>query len=1263
MKEIPGFDVELAQSMNYILGSPLAKKAFVCPPFYNFTNILTEIIQGIDRLADNCHMPEFTNHALPHICSIVKRASEWGESDGWLEYTTSQEAGYLLIALLIHDIGMLSQDSNDIPNDEKFQYMKGLSDMSNWVRRTHVIRIEKLVKDMLSDYMENEMLSDHLDVIIGMAQSHAKWPWDPHFVTARSQIAKVGLKEERIGAFNAVIAVCDLLDEDSNRCDTLTLIKHHYGTIENKTHWIRHAITKRVEGVKAHRIIVRFRRLPVDSPYLDMLYRTLRNHYRLVKLYQEKLEVIHGEIWHLDFDPSDGIPDEKDEISEKLGECQSMPEFQYDLIPYLMATFMDEAKNHDGGDDKVRKKLDEIGMETMNLSELNEFFHPGVLLYPEERVIFGKGKVEEKLRYAHDLAEKAYVNGDIEKLRHICGAVLDILEPHTAEPDQIYWAITYLLIYEKGSMDFEAAKRMHQNFICSSLPGDCGIDISAANIEPYQRLLDVLLCFLESYVTGEAIKKYYDYLMKCDYTILQDDFATLRLVWTVVGMFWFWDGQSGKWCEISEQIQNQVKKERLIHMLGMQRRCLKLQDKMLVEGGKITDEELMNVDYPILARAWKHFWEAAWEELEKDNNQMISCGEKNPDLFGSIQGLQNMTNVIMEWSGIDRESQMHKYRDTGVRRYHRNAGENQRSEFWHARESAIESSLAQSRKGLSSGKAANIRRSVIRLVALRKLEALQYWNIGEYLESVRNETCWLHSMAVYENQQGDYRGIAEYLPETVISSVQSMDSDQFTKDEMKQIITKMYYHFPEGYEKIISFLTSTPQRCIWSYGVQLLEYLVADLKGEQLTRLLKWLILYDDFIQTQKHHYNLGEYQFLEQVVYCFTDEDWEIVHPIITRMYQNYFWYRPNKKFAQKVFDFMPYSFCEEALEMVEKWSDEKIKRHEVYEISIILNKRWGNKINACLHQFIRNCQQKDPCRVYQELDSLIDVDNLLRRNNIDTEGICSAVKVMIECLKNMDLSGYDSRIIQELSERFTNQNWRLMPEEKVLWVIRSLCSVLKDKRNELSGCYFMDFCGLLREVGRMAETRIQQEITTFFINEYIISDIGETGNSWLYDIDGPLNTVHLNLLGKGSCKQGVFSVLVSCLTEIPDEYHLVCIRWTLKCLEKDNGVLYYYGMLLISYYYFRGKAETRMRALCGLCYIRGSLDAGGEYFEIRLQRVFQAWDNLKEADQWFGEKGFVQIAEEDREYQEMFWEPVLALKKKSVNPAIRHWDSLVQG
>lgn len=1258
MKEIPGFDVELAESINYILGSPLAKKAFVCPPFNNFTNILTEIIEGIDRLADNCHMPEFTNHALPHACSIVKRASEWGESDGWLEDATSQEAGYLLIALLIHDIGMLSQDSGDIPDDEKFQYMKGLSDISNWVRRTHVIRIGKLVKSLLSDYMGDETLSMHLDVIIGMAQSHSKWPWNPDFVTPKDQIAKAGLKEERIGAFNAVIAVCDLLDEDSNRCDTLTLIKHRYGTTENKAHWIRHAITKQVEGVKDHRIIVRFRKLPVDSPYLDMLYRTLRNHYRLVKLYQKKLAAIHGEIWHLDFEPGDGISDEKDEISDKLGNCQSIPEFQPDLVPYIIATFMEEAKNQDGGDERVRKKLDEIGLETMDLSGLNEFFHPGVLLYPEERVLFGRGRVEEKLKYAYDLAEKAYVNGDIEKLRHICGAVLEMLEGNTVEPEKIYWAITYLLIYEKGSMDFEAAKRMHQNLICSNLSNDCRADISVASISPYQKLLDVLLCFLEPDISAESIKRYYDYLMKCDYSIFRDDFATLLLVRTVVGMFWLWGGSSGTWREISEQIQNQVKNKRLIHMLSLQRQCLEIQYKILFGGGEITDEELLNVDYPVLARAWKHFFLADWEAMERDNDRMVSCGEKNQDLFSSIQGLQNMTNMIMEWSGINRESRMHKYRDTGVRRYHRNAGEQQRSEFWHSRESAIETSLAQSRKGLGSGSAASIRRGVIRLIALRKLEALQYWNIGEYLESVRNETCWIYSMAVYENQQGDYRGVAAYLPATVILSIQSMESKQFTKEEMQQIITKMYYHFPAGYEEIVDFLMSTPQRCIWSYGIQWLEYLIVDLKGDQLTRILKWLIMYDKFIKTQKHHYNIGEYQFLGQAADRFSDEDWKTLHPIVMRMYQNYFWYIPNKIFAQKGFEFMPYSLCEEALEMIEKWPDEEVKKNVVYETGIILNKRWGNSINARLHQFIQNCQEKDPCHVYQELDKLIDVDNLLKRKDIDTEGICQEVEDVVSYLRGADLSGYDSRIFHKINVKFTNQNWRLMPEEKVFWVIHSLFSVLKYNHEELSKYYFADLCELIKQIGRMAEAKIQREIATFFINEYVISDMEETVTGWSDDIDGPLNTVHIDWLAGRKWEQSVFSVLINCLTEIPDEYHLLCIKWTIKCLEEDKGILYYYGILLISYYYFTGKEKIRKMALGGFYYVRGSLEAEGKYFESRLQYVFQAWKNLEATDQWFGEKGFVQMTKEDKEYQEMFQEPILELKKKSVNPAIRHWD-----
>lgn len=319
MKQIPDFNIELAQSVDFILGSSLARKAMENPPYHNFTNILVDIIENIDRLADNCHMPEFTNHAMPHICSIVKRASEWGETDGWLDKLEPKEAAYLLMALLLHDIGMLSQDVQDLPEEEQAKFMKGCSDIPNWVRRTHVLRINKLTKRLLQEYRNKDMeLDRHLDVIIGMAASHAKWPWNHGFHLDEDICTGVGVKAEHVWAMSAVIAVCDLLDEDSNRCDTVTLIRHRHGSMENMAHWIRHAITESVVGVKNKTVVVKFRKLLPSSKEHETVYRALRNHYRLIKLYNNVLKELDAEILHIDFIPNDGIPEFEDEVSENL---------------------------------------------------------------------------------------------------------------------------------------------------------------------------------------------------------------------------------------------------------------------------------------------------------------------------------------------------------------------------------------------------------------------------------------------------------------------------------------------------------------------------------------------------------------------------------------------------------------------------------------------------------------------------------------------------------------------------------------------------------------------------------------------------------------------------------------------------------------------------------------------------------------------------------------------------------------------------------
>jgi hypothetical protein len=188
MKNIPEFDFDISQATQYIFESELAKKAFEQPPFQNYANICRDVIRSLSRLANNCNMPEFTNHGLQHICSLVKRASEWGIDAGWLalgnekgasngvEALCPQEAGYLLLALLLHDIGMQQQDPKELLDGQTFNTQQGFADVAGWVRRTHVARLPKLVKNLLKSYIENDRntpsLMLHIDIIIHIAASH-----------------------------------------------------------------------------------------------------------------------------------------------------------------------------------------------------------------------------------------------------------------------------------------------------------------------------------------------------------------------------------------------------------------------------------------------------------------------------------------------------------------------------------------------------------------------------------------------------------------------------------------------------------------------------------------------------------------------------------------------------------------------------------------------------------------------------------------------------------------------------------------------------------------------------------------------------------------------------------------------------------------------------------------------------------------------------------------------------------------------------------
>lgn len=515
MKDIPDFDIERSQAVDYIMESPLAKKAFSKPPFPQFTNVLRILVQSVDRLADNCHMPEFTNHALPHICSIVRRASIWAAEDHWIGKIECNEAGYLLLALIVHDIGMLSQDASDLPNENKSRHMKGFADISNWVRRTHVLRIHGLVLRLLQEEIkEDPDLEEHLQVVISMAESHQKWPWESEFVSNQSVLEKFRLNEGRMAALNAVIAVCDLLDEDANRCDTLTLIKYRHGTTENMAHWIRHALTAEVDGVRNHTVKVTFRNLLPERKKHEKIYRALRNHYRLVQLYNEQLALLDAEINHMVFFPSDGIPDYEDEVARELSSIWvKFPEFKDCIVEQLLSTFMPEALGVANGNADMRRRLNGIGLERMDLSSEYRFLMPETVCYPEEKILSAGGNFKEKLTYIKNMVEEAYLDGQIGKIRHLCYIAWEKWNSSVSLND-IYWVFIYLSIFEKYGDEYSILMQEYTN---PFIPGRMRDSHNKLLVEgDYSYLLDVWFMFLQPCVSEEWMEKYETHIRKCN---------------------------------------------------------------------------------------------------------------------------------------------------------------------------------------------------------------------------------------------------------------------------------------------------------------------------------------------------------------------------------------------------------------------------------------------------------------------------------------------------------------------------------------------------------------------------------------------------------------------------------------------------------------------------------------------------------------------------------------------------------------------------
>lgn len=338
MRSLPDPEISLRDASDFIFDSALCRGALraPCPPALAL--LLREIIFGIHRLTVSCHLPEFTDHGLGHLCSLVDRLSRWNSdpTDSQnlvVEALSSEECAVLLLATLFHDIGMLSQRPEDLPPGDRNAASKPIRDVPTWVRRTHIARMEGILRRMLSGTEFADTVADSiLQRGLYVARAHGTWPW--HWNSSTLPGRDTGLA--------ALLAVADLLDEDSARCDSATLLRHRYGTAENCAHWIRHGLTQGRVLIERGRVLVRLARPQATDAQLDVIFVALRNHFRLVMLYLRELGQIGAGLNGIDFTPA---TENVDLVAQELNGWSDLEGFktQTALVYHLLGSFMPEA--------------------------------------------------------------------------------------------------------------------------------------------------------------------------------------------------------------------------------------------------------------------------------------------------------------------------------------------------------------------------------------------------------------------------------------------------------------------------------------------------------------------------------------------------------------------------------------------------------------------------------------------------------------------------------------------------------------------------------------------------------------------------------------------------------------------------------------------------------------------------------------------------------------------------------------------------------
>jgi len=444
--EYGGSDVSIIYS---ILDTTLARKAVETSLVLRngqpcAANFLRDLLEEVDKMATSCQMNEFTEHGLPHLLSLVQRIQAWTKGDGTLllDSLSHDETFLLLFAILSHDVGMLAQREDDLDDADRVKHARVFADLPLWVRRTHVERLEGIIRRSLRNAYAEFLDSRLFSLGVSLARSHQYWPGEYGYCELEPLAIEAGFCPSRVKAMAGVLAVADLLDEDSGRCDTMTLFANKAGNLMNRAHWLRHLLTYEALRVEQGVITVRIR-VPTNlAGRIDNALEGLKNHLRLAQAYNTVLETLNAGI-RLFFPGID--------IQDSVPEHPSLQMLLCEPDVHLMRTLPDIALPSavEGEPSGTPVTYLNITLVTVDRSVFDKALGPGGSRSGRSDLEITYAAASARgdhsgraLNLLQNAALEAFMRGDLSTVRRLCSLVLaNVSGQGRLDPSQAFWAL------------------------------------------------------------------------------------------------------------------------------------------------------------------------------------------------------------------------------------------------------------------------------------------------------------------------------------------------------------------------------------------------------------------------------------------------------------------------------------------------------------------------------------------------------------------------------------------------------------------------------------------------------------------------------------------------------------------------------------------------------------------------------------------------------------------------------------------------------